>query len=128
MSVVCAFQQGGSPPRVPCARAAVGPQRTEQESDRSVTLLYPSHLEQAIDTQSRSAFNGIGKGKAQGEGECVGRESLARERSVYGDRACMCIIHWLVLQLYVVSSIASSAALMVYLVWSNSLHSTDGDV
>ena len=29
---------------MPCARAAVGPQRTEQESDRFVTLMYDSHL------------------------------------------------------------------------------------
>ena len=29
---------------MPCARAAVGPQRTEQESDRFVTVMYDSHL------------------------------------------------------------------------------------
>ena len=33
---------------MPCARAAVGPQRTEQESDRFVTLMYDSHLGLAI--------------------------------------------------------------------------------
>ena len=28
---------------MPCARAAVGPQRTEQENDRFVTVMYDSH-------------------------------------------------------------------------------------
>ena len=32
---------------MPCARAAVGPQRTEQESDRFVWVMYDSHLELA---------------------------------------------------------------------------------
>ena len=33
---------------MPCARAAVGPQRTEQENDRSVWLMYGYHLGLAV--------------------------------------------------------------------------------
>ena len=33
---------------VPCARAAVGPQRTEQENDRFVWVMYGSHLGLAV--------------------------------------------------------------------------------